>query len=153
MNRWADERWDVVSVEPLARGDRPSIFASQDAWRFDDLHVELHRSECEGYYLNVTSPQPKAFVMYREAVDAADLALPHVAIRPWLVTVSYHEAARFLDAGEHVDGVALDAEILAWMQPFLVEHYRPEPRRRSRRSEYYERETARAERVDDEAPG
>jgi len=36
--------------------------------------------------------------------------------------------------------VALDPSMLAWMQPFVAEHYRPEPKRKARRNELYERE-------------
>ena len=60
-------------------------------------------------------------------------------IRPQLVTVSYNEAARLLDGGEQVDAVPLPAAIRDWMQPFVAEHYRPEPKRKSRRNEFYER--------------
>jgi hypothetical protein len=47
--------------------------------------------------------------------------------------VSYNEAARFLDSGEQVDGVALPDAIARWMRPFIAEHYKPEPRRKGRR--------------------
>ena len=55
--------------------------------------------------------------------------------RPVLATVSYNEAARMMDAGEQVDAVALPVPILTWMQPFVAEHYKPEPRRKVRRND------------------
>ncbi len=63
--------------------------------------------------------------MWRPAEDGAGRA-----VRPVIVTVSYNEAARMLDGGEQVDAVPMPPEILAWMQPFVAEHYKPEPRGR-----------------------
>jgi hypothetical protein len=54
---------------------------------------------------------------------------------PVIVTVSYNEAARMLDGGERVDAVPLPAGILAWMGPFVAEHYKPEPKQRVRRND------------------
>jgi hypothetical protein len=54
---------------------------------------------------------------------------------PVIVTVSYNEAARMLDGGEHVDAVPLPAAIRAWMEPFVAEHYKPEPKQKVRRND------------------
>ena len=66
------------------------------------------RSEAEGYHLNITSPEPKVFVMWRMA-DAG--VAP--AASPVVVTVSYNQAARMLDGGEQVDARA-DAARTCW---------------------------------------
>jgi len=87
--------------------------------------LELHRTEAEGYHLNLTAPEPKVFVMWR----AADAGV-EPAVFPVVVTVSYNQAARMLDGGEQVDAVPLPAGIREWMAPFVVEHYKPEPARR-----------------------
>ncbi|MNC93771.1 hypothetical protein D3C83_104780 [compost metagenome] len=47
--------------------------------------------------------------------------------RPDLLTVSYHEGARWMDSDENVDGVALPPELLPWIVEFLEQHYHPEP--------------------------
>jgi len=52
---------------------------------------------------------------------------------PFLVTVSYNQAARMMDGGEQVDRVAMPANIRAWLEPFAQTHYKPEPRRKIRR--------------------
>ena len=52
-----------------------------------------------------------------------------------MVTVSYNEAARLMDGGEQVEAVPMLDEILAWMAPFVDEHYKPEPRRKVRRND------------------
>jgi hypothetical protein len=135
VNRWVSERWDPVAVEsePVPGSTTPVKVrddASGSEWRFGGQSLELHRSEAEGYHHNLTSPYPMVFVMWRMAEDGA---VPPVF--PVVVTVSYHEAARMLDGGEQVDGVPLPADIRDWMQPFVIEHYKPEPRRKVRRND------------------
>lgn len=90
------------------------------------MEVALHRDEAEGYYLNLTSGAPAWFVMWR--VDDAD---PSYAW-PELVTLSYNEAGRLLDAQERVDNVPLRGEALAWLEAYTQAHYKPEPKKRSR---------------------
>jgi hypothetical protein len=142
-NRWVSEQWRVAAVEPddapAAPPRKQSVDGTRMQWRFTGFAVELHRSESEGYFLNITSPEPKIFVMWRgpEADGAEDGELK---VLPRLVTVSYNEAGRLLDGGEQVDAVPLPPELLAWMQPFVAEHYRPEPKRKSRRNQLYERD-------------
>ncbi len=82
--------------------------------------------------------EPKAFVLWRMAEDAAE---PRA--RPLIVTVSYAEAARFLDAGEQVDAVPMPASMHAALDAFVVAHYKPEPRKKVRRNELYEDAKAR----------
>lgn len=93
---------------------------------FPGLVVTLHRDEAEGYYLNLSSGGPVWFVMWR--IDDVDPS----AARPEMVTLSYNEAGRLLDAQERVDNVPLPADVRDWLQAYTDEHYRPEPKRRQR---------------------
>lgn len=93
---------------------------------FPQLQVSLHRDEAEGYYLNLSSGAPAWFVMWR--IDDEDPS------RAWpeLVTLSYNEAGRWLDAQERVDNLPLPADVRDWLQAYTDEHYKPEPKRRKR---------------------
>jgi len=91
------------------------------------LPVMLHRDEAEGYYLNLSSGAPVWFVMWRRN-DETD---PPQAV-PEFVTLSYHEAARLLDAQEQVDNVPLPTDVRDWLQAFTDEHHKPEPKQRRR---------------------
>ena len=136
VNRWISERWEPVAIEraaDVAIVATPVEVAGEGGatrWRFGGHAIELHRSEAEGYFLNLTAPDPKVFVMWRHAEDAA---VPPV--RPEVVTVSYNEAARLMDGGEQVDAVPMPPDILEWMKPFVAEHYKPEPKRKVRRND------------------
>lgn len=142
-NRWASEKWQVGYVErddsPLEAVLRIADDANGTRWRFSGFGIELHLSESEGYFLNITAPEPKIFVMWR-MLEAERVGADGLAARPQLVTVSYNEAARLMDGGETVDAVPLLPEVLAWMQPFVAANYKPEPKRKARRNELYERD-------------
>ena len=137
-SRWAAERWEPVALALAPPGgDAPRCERLPDEagalrWRCNGFALELHRSEAEGYHLNLTAPAPMVFVMWRmlepEAIEEGG---PDA--RPELVTVSYNEAARLLDGGEQVEGLAMPAAVRAWMAPFVAAHYKPEPRRKVRR--------------------
>ena len=130
-NAWEDWRFRVaeVLVDEGAFGDRPRLLRDDGHCRqtlFPGLGVTLHRDEAEGYYLNLTSGAPVWFVMWR--VDDED---PSRAA-PELVTLSYNEAGRLLDAQERVDNLPLPDDLCAWLQAFVDEHYKPEPKQRRR---------------------
>ncbi|HET9764342.1 MAG TPA: DUF3305 domain-containing protein [Casimicrobiaceae bacterium] len=137
-SRWADERWEACAVElehPESRSPSTTVDATRSRWRFSGLEIELHPVEAQGYYLNVSAAEPKVFVLWRTADDDAE-----PKARPLIVTVSYDEAARFLDAGEQVDAVPMPPALRAAMEAFVATHYRPEPRKKAKRNELYEGE-------------
>ncbi len=106
-NPWSNERWEPVEVETCEGG--PALTRLPDAvggerWRFDGCPLELHRVEAEGYYLNLSAPDPRVFVMWR-MLEPEARSVDGPAAAPFVVTVSYNEAARMLDGGEQVDSV------------------------------------------------
>jgi hypothetical protein len=135
-NRWVSERWQPVAVAP-AQAALPGeplcvrLPAAEgcERWCIKGHTVELHPTEAEGYFLNLTAPEPKAFVMWRMHDQGEPPA------RPVFVTLSYNEAARSLDGGEQVDSVPLLPALADWMRPFIATHYRPEPRRKVKRND------------------
>lgn len=128
-NRWASERWEAKGVvrdaTPAGAGSRV-IVDSGDTLQvlFPGCEVRLQRHEAEGYYLNLTSPQPKVFVLWRMQEDGTP--------RPELLTVSYNEGTRWADSGEQVDGVALPTELVPWIAGYVEAHYKPEPPKQKR---------------------
>ena len=136
-NRWVSERWEPVAVVPQVAGTpapgAPVCIRDDHActqWRFDGHALELHRSEAEGYHMNLDAPDPKVFVNWRTDEDGGD-----PPVFPAIVTVSYNEAARMMDGGMRVDAVPLPDAVRAWMVPFVLEHYKPEPKRKIRRND------------------
>jgi hypothetical protein len=130
-NAWEDWRFAIADVVPDdgAFGSAPRTLRD-DGRTAQVLHpgfeVTLYRDEGEGYHLNLSSGGPVWFVMWR--IDDEDPS------RAWpeLVTLSYNEAGRLLDAQERVDNLPLDPGMRAWLQAFTDEHYKPEPKQRKR---------------------
>ena len=129
--RWEDWRFSIVDVtiDEGQFGDQPRLLHDDGTvarFLHPGLPVELHTDEGEGYYLNLTSGQPSWFVWWRIDDDDPSMAWPQ------MVTLSYHEAGRQLDAEERVDTVVLPSDVREELQAFTDAHYRPEPKRRVR---------------------
>jgi hypothetical protein len=141
-NRWEDWRHTLAEVLPDdgGFGDAPRVLRDDGRVRrtlHPGFEVALYRDEGEGYWLNLSTPAPVWFVLWR--TDDTD---PSQA-RPEIVTLSYNEAGRWLDAQERVDNVPLQAGPRAWLQAFTDAHYRPEPKQRKRPASFQKPEDRR----------
>jgi hypothetical protein len=130
-NAWEDWQHTLfdVALDSGQFGSEPRLLRNDGVTAhtlFPGFEVSLHRDEAEGYHLNLSTGRPVWFVMWR--IDDEDPS------RAWpeSVTVSYNEAARLMDAQERVDNLPLPDEVVAWLQAYTDEHYRPEPKKRRR---------------------
>ena len=126
-NRWQNEKWEAIGVIPDPGDAAAPRLLLQDErgaqWLHGGFRLELFRDEAENYYLNLSTPQPVVFVVRR--MDG-DMAVPK------FVTVSYGEAARFMDSDEQVDSVPMPRDMCDWLGEFVNNNYKPEPKKRSR---------------------
>jgi hypothetical protein len=134
MARWQPWRWvleDVVLHES-GFGSQPRCLRQSEheaLWLYPDWTVELFPDDAEGYWLNATSPAPCFFVMWRtiEAQEGGDaMAVPQA------VSLSYHDAGRWLDAQETVENVVAPADVVEWLHGFALAHFVPEVKKRQR---------------------
>ena len=58
------------------------------------------------------------------AKTESSFAIPH------RICVSYNEAARLLDGGESVDTIPMSEQHASWLQEYVNDNYRPEPKKR-----------------------
>jgi len=136
MSQWQPWRWELAEVrlQPDAAADATPRLLQQDEagalWLHPGLEVSLHRDDAEGYYLNATTPAPCWFVLWR--MEEEPTVAPEPIARPLIVSVSYHEAGRWLDAQETVEQVPAPPEVVAWFRAFAEQHYTPEPKKRKR---------------------
>ena len=135
-NRWQPYQWKPVEITvgiPLP-GDVARCLRNDPGdtrWLFPCFDIKLYRDEAEGYFLNIDSPAPCWFVMWRlEDIDGAEVAVPK------RVTLSYNEAARLMDGGEQVDTLPAAPVIVERMREFVAEHYRPEPKKKRRKPSF-----------------
>ena len=134
-NRWQPWRWvlDDVVAQQAAFGSEPRILHRSDdevRWLHPCFTVELFRDDAEGYYLNVTTAAPCWFVLWR--MEEEPTVGDEPIARPTVVSLSYHDAGRWLDAQETVEQVAAPPDVVAWLRAFADEHYVIEPRKRKR---------------------
>ncbi len=131
-NRWQSEVWQPVAVmtdtvrDTTVTDNHPEQITAADGverWVFHGLYVTLQRDEAEGYYLNISTHQPRVFVLWRIDDDRGV---------PQRVTASYDEACTWMDAGEQVDSVAMPPDMYDVVSAFARQHYRPEPKKRIR---------------------
>ena len=126
-HRWADEKWEAFGV---VRGEENDPETVQRMLMNDTItqylvkgfRLELFRDETEGYFLNMTAPQPTVFIVWRKE-EGQDIAMPVQA------TVSYGEAARAMDSSENVDAVPMPLEIQVWLSDYVEKNYTPEPKK------------------------
>ncbi|SFB68972.1 Protein of unknown function [Polaromonas sp. OV174] len=134
-NRWQPWRWVLADVVPHEDGfgDQPRLLLKnehEERWLHPGFKVELFTDDAEGYYLNVTTQQPCFWVVWRMEEEAA-LADEPVAV-PQVVTLSYHDAGRWLDAQETVEQLPVPPAVAQWLQAFVDAHYVLEAKRRQR---------------------
>ena len=124
-SRWETHRWQLLGVVPDVGGEARTILETPTLLRrlYPGFEVTLFADEAEGYYLNVSSEAPSVFVSIRNDEGAVD---PY----PFQATLSYNEAARWMDGGEKVERVVVWPELAAWMGEWVEANYRPEPKKR-----------------------
>ncbi|HZZ92827.1 MAG TPA: DUF3305 domain-containing protein [Usitatibacter sp.] len=126
-SRWEDHHWSLHGILPDVGGE-PRILRQDGACLeriFPGFAVTLFADEAEGYYLNVSTEEPSVFVALR--LDEAS-GEPY----PLQATLSYNEAARWMDGGERVERVVMWRELAFWMADWVAANYRPEPKKRQR---------------------
>lgn len=133
--RWADWRWKLhdVAMDEGGFGSQARLLQSSEDgahWLFPALKVELFRDDAEGYYLNATTAQPCWFVMWRMEEELG-LGDELVAV-PQMVSLSYHDAGRWLDAQEMVEQLPCPEPVAQWMAQFAQDHFTAEPKKRKR---------------------
>lgn len=134
MARWQSSRWVLADVVPhvASFGDQPKCLRQTDdgsLWLYPGIALGLYTDDAEGYWLNVTSPVPCYFVMWR-LMDAVEGSQP-LAV-PQAVSLSYHDAGRWLDAQETVETIAAPPSVVDWVRAFVAEHFVPEVKKRQR---------------------
>lgn len=145
MSRWQSHRWVLEQVvmsgeavhghqsQDIFSGVRSHLLSKNDSierWIHNGYCAELFADDAEGYYLNVTTDAPCWFVLWRMEEEAGITDEP--IAKPEMVSLSYHDAGRWLDAQETVEQVPLPPEVVAWLQAFVDEHHVIETKKRKR---------------------
>lgn len=135
-NRWQSFQWRPMEVvgDVGVTGAAPHCLlddAAEARWLFPGIEIKLFSDEGEGYFLNISAPEPCWFIMWRlEERDGTELAVPKS------ITLSYNEAARLMDGGECVDTLPASSAVIEWLTAFTRAHYHPEPKKKRKKPSF-----------------
>ena len=133
QNRWQSEAWEPVAVLPEAGEGAPRVCHEEPGlrqWFYPGMRIHLRVADADGYFLNVSTSEPCVFVLWRMQDGIAV---------PGHLTVSYSEAASWMDGGEQVDRVPMPRPVYDWVSDFVQRHYRPQPKERIRPQSFGDR--------------
>jgi hypothetical protein len=124
-SRWQSHEWRLLAAVPDPGGEAHAIVDTEESLQMlhPGLEATLYPDEAEGHFLNISSEEPSIFVALRRREEGGD---PY----PLQVTLSYNEAARWMDGGEQVERVPMWRELAEWMDEWVRRNYRPEPKKR-----------------------
>ena len=117
-SRWSDPRWMPAAVQ-VACADRdgaPPLHIDADTCVVSGVSLQLYPDENDGYFENWVAPEPKVFLLWRIEQDCPVLVA---------ASASYAEGTRMLDSGDQADGIAMPADVHAWLGLYLQRHYEP----------------------------
>ena len=83
----------------------------------------MYQDECESYYYNLVSDNPRAFVL-AHAIDDNDQP------RPFKVSMSFDEAHAYLEGDDQVYAVDVPPELYRWTEAYVIANYFPEKKRK-----------------------
>ena len=136
-NRWVDGRWTVTGVvagkQLAGAGVRCQLIHSGDETRqylWSGLSIELHADDAESYYCNLMSDNPGVFVVCNEAQDET--------LQTAIVTLSYGEAASYMETDQRVERAAMPADLYRWLEHYVLANYVPGKRKKRKRNDWKE---------------
>ena len=131
---WTVDHWSVIGLLPAQASKefektvlRDDGILSQYSWRGYD--VALYLDDIESYHFNLEGESLWSFVI-GEYADAEDEAGEIVAL---LVTLSYDEAASYMETDSLVSDLPIPGEIQLWVERYVLDHYRPVEKKKPKR--------------------
>ncbi|MDH5326431.1 MAG: DUF3305 domain-containing protein [Gammaproteobacteria bacterium] len=102
------------------------------------LSISLYTDDADSYYHNLMSETPKVFVICHSETTENTAEINDGPIPPFLVTLSYDEAASYMEVDEQVFSVSMPPELYLLLEQFVLENYIPTQRKKRRRKNWSE---------------
>lgn len=139
VKSWISYEWEVAAILSDKEGPdflegpitiRESAQTSQYLWK--GLKIKLYVDAAEGYWYNLLSDVPYAFIVCElDTVDDDAIPIPH------LVTISQDEAGAHLETDSLVMSGPLPADIRDSAEQFVVNNYIPQVKKKRKRRDWY----------------
>lgn len=132
---WQVPSWRAIGV--VAGGNVPGADAravrvrtgeDEEHLLWGGLSLELYRDATEAYWTNLTGRQPSLFVLCSQAEDGA--------LEPKAVTADMHEAGSGVEGDDQVFAAPIPPEVYHQLERFVVEHHRPQVKRKRKRTDW-----------------
>lgn len=125
--RWGAGDWRAEAVHAPSGG-------SAGGRREEEMILEFHRTETQGYRANLESASPSVYIVLRPGPDGTPS-------EPFLATVCAYTAQDYADdADSRVDAVPMPRVLAARLEAFVRRHHRETPFRKRRRTPHRVRE-------------
>lgn len=127
-NAWIDHKWQAVGVLPTKNTTEKtpgevlvSNINSEPIYQYNGLAIEFDTHELDSYYQNLIGKGAAIFIICNATDDRP---------KPFLITLSYDEAAIYMETDEIVFTATINAEIYQAIEEFVLENYHPEKRKK-----------------------
>lgn len=132
-HRWQSETRQVVAViARTADSEPPATSDNAEMLRYDNLQIDLHADEADSYYLNISTEQPRCFVVLNENDETGKY-------EPFIVTASPDLAASYESVDHPIEVVALDPALYPAIETFVLTHHIPEEFKKRKRKNWSEK--------------
>ena len=120
--------WQVIGILPspatqagqacreLVRDDGVS-----QIYRWEGLELPLVPDACDDYWFNLTSAQPRLYVICQADADGAPV--------PLRITADQDDSVAAEEVDEWFFQAAMPAQIVFWIKDYVATHWRPGPRK------------------------
>ncbi len=120
--------WQVIgilpSVQSLAGGPRRELVrdgGESRIYRWEGLELTLTPDACDDYWFNLTSSQPRLYVICQPGAEGEPL--------PLRLTADQDDSVAAEEVEEWFFQAAMPAPIVFWIRDYVATHYRPGPRK------------------------
>lgn len=125
---WGTDAYVPVAVVPGVPVGDPVRRAEGDRWVTGGITLELFRKETEGYRRNLSSAEPRVYVIMRPVTEDENDANQPLPVKPVLVTACPYEAEAYLHGDEtQVEAVPMPADVAHWVGAFCARHHVDQP--------------------------
>ncbi|MFW6341305.1 MAG: DUF3305 domain-containing protein [Wenzhouxiangella sp.] len=121
-------RWQVIGILPSARPGEgaPHRELVRDGgetciYRWEGLDLRLTPDACEDYWFNLTSAQPRLYVICQLDANGEP--------QPLRITADQDDSVAAEEVEELFYQAAMPAPIVVWIKDYVAAHYRPGPRK------------------------
>lgn len=135
VTAWSDYQWQAIGITVVqadsSETKQPVLVNEQgnmQQYLYRSFNLSLHQDQCESYYHNLMSPQPRCYVVTRQNENEVPI--------PFLVSMSFDEAHAYLECDEEVYDVEIPPELYRWLEAYVLAHYVAVERKKRKRQDW-----------------